>query len=78
MKIGDRIIFTYKEKEYEGLFLEEQLAMFPGYIEAGEDLVKIEIKDKEIRKELKMGHKKYIVIDKSKTKNIEKKSMKIK
>lgn len=63
MKIGEIIKFKHNEKIYSGKFLEKQLAMFPEYIEANENEVKIEIEDANMRKELDMGRKKYLVID---------------
>lgn len=67
MKIGDNIKFKFNNKWYEGLFLEEQLAMFPEADVMNEDQIKIEIKDPDIRKELSLGRKKCIIIDKSNT-----------
>lgn len=63
MKIGEIIKFKHNKKIYSGKFLEKQLAMFPEYIEANENEVKIEIEDADMRKELGMGRKKYLVID---------------
>lgn len=67
MNIGDDIKFKFNEKWYNGFFLEEQLAMFPEADVMNEDQIKIEIKDPDIRKELNLGRKKCIIIDKSNT-----------
>lgn len=63
MKIGDIVSFKYNEKVYSGKFLEKQLAMFPEYIEANQNEIKIEIEDLNIRKELGLGRKKHLIID---------------
>lgn len=63
MKIGDIISFKYNGKVYSGKFLEKQLAMFPEYVEANQNEIKIEIEDSSIRKELGLGRKKHLIID---------------
>lgn len=64
MEIGCHMYFLFKGERFEGFFLEEQLSMFPDYIEANQDQIKLEIRDPDLRKKLNMGRKKTVVIDK--------------
>lgn len=65
MKIGELISFTFEDNHFQGIFLEEQLSMFPEYIEANQNQIRLEIQDPAMRKQLKLGRKKTVIIDKN-------------
>lgn len=65
MEIGCRIHFLFEGNQFEGFFLEEQLSMFPDYMEANQDQIKLEIRNPDMRKQLNMGRKKTVIIDKT-------------